>query len=176
MLGGPGRRCLYDLLPHGQVQHDGMKVAHHNVAVTQRYVADDCHVLTMDAFCVGPVFVFIAASETKPTQLPTTQDCSRYNDFYGLQISRAVGGRGAVGKAAGTNFTDVNTKRGFQPRGLLKTLLDARRTGNNRQAGGDGDYLWVGPVAYFSAPMDVNNRDKRMKVKEVGHRVLLACS
>jgi hypothetical protein len=129
----------------------------------------------MGAFPAGPVFIFIAASETKPTRLPTTKDCSRYGNFFGNLPVRAIGGRGAGGKAAGTNVADNNNKRGFQPHGVLKTLLDARRTGNNRKAGGDEDSLWVGPVAYFSVPMDVNNRDKRMKFKEVGHQVLLAC-
>jgi hypothetical protein len=49
---------------------------------------------------------------------------------------------------------------------VLKELFDARHVGGGH-GNDEEEMLWVGPLFFFSAPMDVRSRDKHLKFKEV---------
>jgi hypothetical protein len=58
----------------------------------------------------------------------------------------------------------------------MKGLVNGKRTKGNKGSGAptvDDEMLWVGPILYYSAPMDIVSRDKKMKESKVCFKELL---
>jgi hypothetical protein len=102
--------------------------------------------------------LMFAASKTVPEALPQSSDCEPSNTYL------------FRGNAARGNATRSGQQRGLniQPKGNMRAMLGGRRSSGNRSPPDDDEImLWVGPILYFSAPMDISNRDKRMKESKV---------
>lgn len=107
--------------------------------------------------------LMFAASKTPPEALQPSPDCG---------LGSSGGPRvGAPARASGGNATRSGQQTfDIQPRGNMRGMLAGKRSRGNKGPPADDDddvKLWVGPVLYFSAPMDISNRDKRVKESKV---------